>query len=122
MTIDRKCACIPGQIMSLPRIQINPNNDYSFYIRRSGLNGWSPACSHHKTALLSFLEHPSSQTINAEAICISVPHIDGGVFVAWFQKKNKSIYQYRDEYDNIVDIMMACSSNASHINSIVNHY
>lgn len=108
--------------MSLREIQDNQNNDYSCHIRRRGPQGWARGRAYHQAALVAFLEHPSAEQLNAEPVRISVPHLDGGEFVAWFRKLNASIYQYRDESNQLVDIMMTSSSHAAFINRIIDHY
>ena len=98
------------------------NNDYGCFIRRQGPQGWTRGRGHHQAALEAFLAQPSSQQIDANPVRISVPHLDGGSFVAWFQKLNAAVYQYRDEYGQVVDIMMSSGSHVAFINRVVNHY
>lgn len=98
------------------------NNDYGCFIRRRGPQGWTRGRAHHQAALEAFMEDPSSQQIGANPVRICVPHLDGGEFVAWFHKVNASVYQYRDEYDQVVDIMMSSGPYAAYINRIVDHF
>lgn len=107
--------------MSIREFQNNQNNDYACFIRRRGPQGWTRGRAHHQAALEAFLELPSAQQIGAEPVRISVPHEEGGTFVAWFQKLNPAIYQYRDESNHLVDIMMSSSSYAAFINRMVDH-
>jgi len=84
------------------------------YIRRTGKQ-WEPAKSHHQLALESYLSlegEPGSDE------CIRVPHASGGNFIAHFSRVNEHMSRYRDEYGNLVDIMMATLSLVSHINRI----
>ena len=96
----------------------NSNNDYDCYIRRAGPVGWTRSSSHHREALLRFLDLPPTN----EDVRISVPHVSGGDFVAWFRRVNSIVYQYRDENGQIVDIMMSSSGQAAYANRIVDHY
>lgn len=97
---------------------LDSNNDNSCYIRRSGPVGWTTSRPHHREALLRFLGMPSPN----EPVRISVPHTDGGEFVASFRKRNSVVYQYTDEYGETVDIMLSTSSYAKYVNRIVDHY
>ena len=93
------------------------NNDYDCYIRRVGPVGWTIGSSHHKEALLRFLDHPRTN----EEVQISVPHGRGGNFVAWFRRANSAVCRYRDETGQRVDIMMSSSGHANYINRIIDH-
>jgi hypothetical protein len=95
------------------------NNDYDCYIRRKGPTGWTRSRPHHREALLRFLDLSRSSE-NSE-ISISVSHVDGGDFVAWFRRVNPVICQFRDESGSIVDIMMSSSGTAAFANRIVDH-
>ena len=85
------------------------------YIRRAG-KPWESARTHHQLALESYLSLEGEPGSNE---CIRVPHVAGGDFIAYFSKVNEHMYRYRDEYGNLVDIMMATPSFVSYINRIV---
>ena len=85
------------------------------YIRRAG-KSWERGKSHHARALESYLSlegEPGSDE------CIRVPHVSGGLFVAYFSKVNDSMYRFRDEYENLVDIMMEVPARVAYINRIM---
>ena len=108
---------------SHPLMNMNLNNDYDCFIRRSG-QPWTRARAHHRQALEAFLssqeEQPSQEGQPGHRI--SVPHTDGGEFVAFFRRVNSVVYQYRDEYEQTVEIMMSSgSSYAAFINRVVDY-
>ena len=94
------------------------SNEIACYIRRPGPDGWVRGRSHHKDAYDAFMNH-SPQT---EPIRISVPHLDGGYFVAYFSRVNDRVSQYVDEYNRRVDIMMSTPGEVGFINRIIDHY
>jgi hypothetical protein len=49
---------------------------------------------------------------------ISTEHVDGGFFAAHFSFVGHGVYQYVDESENRVSIMMAEPAIVSHINRI----
>ena len=104
--------------------QQDANNDYSIFIRRRGPMGWQRGRRHHQEALLLFVEQEQEQQRQQreEEIQITVPHMDGGNFMAWFHRMNPVVCQYRDEYGAVVDIMMSSSGQAAFANRIVDHY
>jgi hypothetical protein len=103
-------------------LNMNPNNDYDCFLRRQGPQGWTRARAHHRHALELFLEMPLSRTIGGEPVRISVPHLDGGDFVAFFQRVNPVICQYRDLYGGVVDIMMSSGAHAAYVNRVIDHF
>lgn len=85
------------------------------YVRRTG-KPWELGKSHHQRALESYLSlegEPGSDE------CIRVPHVLGGDFIGYFSRVNEHMSRYRDEYGNLVDIMMATPSLVSHINRVI---
>lgn len=100
---------------------MNPNNDYDCFIRRHGQT-WTRGRAHHRRALEAFLSSQEGQPqpeAEGPGHRISVPHTDGGDFVAFFRRVNSALYQYTDEYGQIVQIMMSTGSHAAFINRIV---
>lgn len=105
---------------------MNPNNDYDCFIRRHG-QPWTRGSLHHRRALEAFLASQEGQPHQAAqegqegqpGHRISVPHTNGGDFVAFFRRVNSAVYEYRDEYGQTVDIMMSSGSHAAYINRIV---
>ena len=53
---------------------------------------------------------------NGEAVIISVPHTDGGTFVASFSHIEDDLYQFVDAYRNTVQIMLSTLWNVALIN------
>jgi hypothetical protein len=53
-----------------------------------------------------------------ETALISTEHVDGGLFSAHFSYVGRNVYQYIDEYENTVSIMMAEPAIVAHINRI----
>ena len=90
------------------------------YIRRKNLP-WVQGKPHHQAALQIYM---SSYMDNVEAgakpeeALISTAHIQGGQFVARFNNVEGELFQYVDEYDNIVHIMMAEPNYVASINRI----
>lgn len=102
-------------------IQVNHHNqEEQCYIRRQG-QPWTRGRSHHYHALQSYFSHPNANNSPNEATHLSVPHQDGGIFAAWFSKVNQSVYRYRDEYNQQVEIMMAHPGYTAYINRIVDY-
>ncbi len=81
------------------------------YIRRNDHNGWIKGSSHHESALLQFKNDESNPSI-------SVPHEKGGIFKAYFEKKNDEVYQYRDENGHNVEIAFLEPAKVGFINRI----
>lgn len=89
------------------------------FIRRADPNGWVQGLPHHRLALCHFLQmNPSQQ----EILRISVPHTQGGQFVAHFRRIDDTLCEYMDEYGRKVDIMMTTPEHAAFINRIIDHY
>ena len=96
------------------------------YIRRTNHQGWVRARLHHKEALESFLNTPYNLN-DPYPIEISVPHGDGGNFIAHFthvlesdnQHTQNSLCYYVDENNQHVDIMICEPAYAAYINRIV---
>lgn len=86
------------------------------YIRRSG-KPWESARTHHQRALELYLSLEGEPGMEEEYIC--VPHVSGGDFIGYFSRVNEHMSRYRDEYGNLVDIMMATPSLVSHINRVM---
>ena len=89
------------------------------FIRRPGPQGWTRGRAHHRQALEAFL---AMYQEGDEPVRISVPHLDGGDFVAFFRRVNPQVCQYRDMYNQTVDIMMSTPSYAAFINRVIDHY
>jgi hypothetical protein len=100
--------------------QENRSQEEQCYIRRQG-QPWTRGRSHHYHALQAYLSHPNANNSPHESTHISIPHQDGGMFVAWFNKLNQTVYQYHDEYNQYVQIMMAVPSYTAYINRIVDY-
>ena len=92
------------------------------YIRRANAP-WVEGKSHHRAALQMYMtyyvDNVEAGAIPEEA-AIRVAHVEGGTFIATFSYVQDTLYQYVDEYRNIVQIMMAEPSFISHINHITN--
>jgi hypothetical protein len=106
------------------------------FIRRSGY--WTAARPHHERALRLYMihmreergqeeegeegeeepgeEHPMIP--NGDAMIISVPHTDGGTFVASFSHIEDDLYQFVDAYRNTVQIMMSDHGRVALINRL----
>jgi hypothetical protein len=61
-------------------------------------------------------EHPMIP--NGDAMIISVPHGDGGTFVASFSHIEDDLYQFVDAYRNTVQIMMSDPARVALINRL----
>jgi hypothetical protein len=101
---------------------MNPNNDYDCFIRRQGPLGWTRGRPHHRRAMEAFLAMPESSVVLGEPVRITVPHVDGGDFVAFFQRVNAIVCEFRDTYGGTVDIMMSSSGQAAFANRIVDYF
>ena len=113
------------------------------FIRRSQ-QLWTAGRSHHQHALRLYLAHRrkecepgESEPIdedeegneddeeicrlipNGQATIVTVPHVDGGAFVASFSHIGDQVYQFVDAYQNIVQIMMCLPERVAYINRIV---
>lgn len=90
------------------------------YIRRMN-SQWQNARAHHERALELYVMTyvvPAEPGIMPETALISTEHVDGGLFSAHFSYVGRSVYQYVDEYENTVSIMMAEPEIVAHINRI----
>ena len=113
------------------------------YIRRSQ-QLWTQARPHHRHALRLYLAHrreegepgepgePDSMEEqeddededeghlipNGNATIVTVPHVDGGTFVASFSHVGDDVYQFVDAYHNTVQIMMCEPNHVAYINRI----
>ena len=101
-----------------PNLHENPNNDYDCFIRRYG-QPWTRGRVHHRQALELFLEDPTSHMPGETPVRISVPHADGGDFVAHFHRVNAAVCRYRDLHNQRVDIMMSSERHAAFINRVI---
>lgn len=97
---------------------MDSNNMIFCYIRRPGPDGWVQGRTHHKDAFDAFMALPTQN----DPIRISVPHLDGGNFVAHFSRVNEHYSEYVDEYGRRVEIMMSTPGYAAYINRIIDHY
>ena len=106
------------------------------FIRRSGY--WTAARPHHERALRLYMIHmreergqegqegqeeeeegeESPMIPNGDAMIISVPHGDGGTFVASFSHVEEDLYQFVDAYRNTVQIMMNDPARVAQINRL----
>ena len=90
------------------------------YIRRKNSH-WQDARAHHERALQLYLTTYVARTepgTMPPTELISTEHDDDGLFVARFSYVGHGVYQYVDEYDNTVSIMMAEPDIVAHINRI----
>ncbi len=98
------------------------DNNRVCFIRRNDGNGWVRSRFHHAQALNSFLNTPYNLN-NPSPIQISVPHTDGGNFVAHFSRVNEAneyvLCYYVDEYGQRVEIMMCRPAYAAFINRVI---
>jgi len=95
-------------------------NTKKCYIRRNNSH-WQEARAHHERALELYVITYVATTepgIMPPTEQISTEHVDGGLFVAHFSYVGHGVYQFIDESDNRVSIMMAEPSIVSHINRI----
>ena len=92
------------------------------YIRRQS-QPWTQGQIHHENAYKEFIALPKQQR-EAGNVRISVDHLYGGKFVAFFTEteNNDSYATYVDEYNRRVEIMMAIPAYAAYINLIVDYY
>jgi len=92
------------------------------YIRRANAP-WVEGKSHHRAALQMYttyyVDNVEAGAIPEEA-AIRVAHAEGGTFIATFSYVQDTLYQYVDEYRNIVQIMMAEPTLINHINHLTN--
>jgi hypothetical protein len=102
------------------------------FIRRSG--HWTAARPHHERALRLYMAHMREERGEAEegepgeeerpmipngdAMIISVPHTDGGTFVASFSHVEDALYRFVDAYRNTVHIMMNDPARVAQINRL----
>jgi len=106
------------------------------FIRRSGF--WTAARPHHERALHLYMAHMREERGEADAegedgepgeeerpmipngdsMIISVPHTDGGTFVASFSHIEDDLYQFVDAYRNTVHIMMNDPARVAQINRL----
>lgn len=107
------------------------------YLRRSG--HWTAARPHHERALRLYMtymreergegepgeeegececEEGGHMIPNGDAMIISVPHTDGGTFVASFSHVEDVLYQFVDAYRNTVHIMMNDPARVAQINRL----
>lgn len=108
------------------------------YLRRSG--HWTVARPHHERALRLYMayvreergegepgececeeeveEEEGHMIPNGDAMIISVPHGDGGTFVASFSHVEGALYQFVDAYRNTVHIMMNDPARVAQINRL----
>lgn len=90
------------------------------YIRRKN-SQWEEGKSHHKIALNSYMTlyvDPLEPGMMPAGAFICADHVDGGLFAAHFSYVGRSVYQFLDQYGNIVQIMMAEPAIVAHINRI----
>jgi hypothetical protein len=100
------------------------------FIRRQDRNGWTQAREHHHQALISFINTPYNMN-DRSSIEIIVPHLDGGDFVAYFNRYQNNEYNHQytqntfcyfdDQYGNRVEIMLCEPSYAAYINRLVDY-
>jgi hypothetical protein len=85
------------------------------FIRRNDSNGWVAGQEHHGKALSQFL-----QTGDAK---VTIPHSDGGDFIAEFRIVQKTavttLCNYIDQQGNSVQIMDSPPEYIAYINRIV---
>ena len=104
------------------------------YLRRSG--HWTAARPHHERALRLYMAYvreergegeseeegepgeEGNMIPNGDAMIISVPHTDGGTFVASFSHVEDALYQFVDAYRNTVHIMMSDPARVAQINRL----
>jgi hypothetical protein len=101
-------------------IQINSRkmiNTKKCYIKRKN-SEWQEGRAHHERALELYVTTYVEPGIMPETALIYTEHVDGGLFSAHFSYVGHGVYQYIDEYENTVSIMMAEPAIVSHINRI----
>ena len=106
------------------------------YIRRSGEN-WTLSRDHHSNALISYINKinymNNMNNINSEPVLVTVPHMDGGDFVANFTSVNQNnnegegeyytyLSKYEDEYGRVVQIMLCKDGFSEYINRVVGNF
>ena len=88
------------------------------FIRRNDRKGWVEGRAHHHRALTQFFSEGSSSRV-------SVPHGDGGDFVADFgvtsRDDNYTLCHYVDEKGEKVEIMDCLPEYADYINRLIDH-
>ena len=90
------------------------------YIRRKN-SQWEEGRSHHKIALNSYKTlyvDPLEPGMMPAGGFICADHEDGGLFAAHFSYVGRQVYQFLDQFGNIVQIMMAEPNIVAHINRI----
>lgn len=103
------------------------------YLRRSGQH-WTLARPHHERAFRLYMAHvreergeepgeeegeeEGNMIPNGDAMIISVPHTDGGTFVASFSHVEDDLYQFVDAYRNTVQMMMNDPARVAQINRL----
>lgn len=112
------------------------------FIRRSGQQ-WTAARPHHERALRLYMAYVREERgeegeegepgeeeeegdeghmiPNGDAMIISVPHTDGGTFVASFSHVRDNIYQFVDAYRNTVQMMMNDPARVAQINRLTDY-
>lgn len=88
------------------------------YIRREG-EPWTRGRKHHNDALTSFINIIPKVLKDYEPILITVPHVDGGDFVAHFTHIENNLYQYIDAYERKVEIMLCKPEFVAYINRVI---
>ena len=87
------------------------------YIRRQG-EPWTEGLVHHENAYNEFYALPKQQRESGN-IKISVDHLSGGKFVAFFTEQNDTLASYVDEYNRHVQIILTTPEYAAYINRVV---
>jgi hypothetical protein len=108
------------------------------FIRRQDRKGWVPSRLHHHQALISFMNTPYNMN-DRSSIEITVPHVDGGDFTAYFnhysyyknnennennenqKHTNNTFCYYDDKYGNRVEIMICKPEHAAYINRLIDY-
>ena len=91
------------------------------YIRRAH-SQWVEGKSHHRAALQLYMILYADRVqpgIKPAEATISTEHASGGQFVAQFSYVDESVYQFVDNYENIVQIMMEEPERVAYINRIM---
>lgn len=87
------------------------------FIRRDG-DFWKRGSTHHLAALTAYRNREGEP---GNVVRISVPHLRGGDFIAYFSPINEEMCCYRDEYGNEVEIIMMEPARAAHINRVMDY-
>ena len=66
-------------------------------------------------------EEEGNMIPNGDAMIISVPHTDGGTFVASFSHVEDDLYQFVDAYRNTVQMMMNDPARVAQINRLTDY-